>query len=118
MGDKIRPVKPVDPQLAIVPYLVELQHPDYRKWFLGGFLKSADAMARSQAEFAQRMGRRMMVTNEPLIAKTFLGPTINLLVEFKASEWPAKLDEMKALFSESIKILIDFSASNMRSVGS
>jgi hypothetical protein len=45
------------------------------------------------------MGGRYPQSAAPLIAKTFIGSLVTLLVNFKASEWPAKLDAVKELFS-------------------
>ena len=42
-GDDAHPIKATDPQLALVPYIAELQAPEYAKWFLGGFLQSESA---------------------------------------------------------------------------
>jgi hypothetical protein len=116
-GNDVGPMKAIDPQLALVPYIIELRPPDYRNGDLGGFLKSATAMARAHAEAARRMGSRHIGSGEPLIAKTFIGSPINLLVEFKASEWPEKLDDMRQLFSESVRMLVTYSDSSTRCTG-
>jgi hypothetical protein len=105
MGNNVRPIKASDPQLAIVPYIVEVHEPAYTKWSMGGFLKS------------ERMGSRHLPSYEPLIAQTFVGPPLNLVVMLKASEWPGKLDDVKELFSEAVKIAVDFSATDTRSTG-
>lgn len=117
MGNNLRPIKASDPQLAIVPYIVEVHEPAYTKWSMGGFLKSERAVAASRAEFVGRMGSRHLPSYEPLIAQTFVGPPINLVVMLKASEWPGKLEDVKELFSEAVKIAVDFSAKDTRSTG-
>jgi serine/threonine protein kinase len=115
VGDNAHPIKATDPQLALVPYIVELQAPEYTKWFLGGFLQSESALAKSDADFAMRMGRRYVRSPRSLIARTFIGSPITLLVNFRASEWPGKLDAVKEMFSESVKIVVDFSNTPNRS---
>ena len=116
-GDDAHPIKATDPQLALVPYIAELQAPEYAKWFLGGFLQSESALAKCHAEFARHMGGRYPRSAGPLIARTLIGAPITLLVNFKASEWPGKLDAVKEMFSESVKILVDFSNIPNRSTG-
>ena len=117
VGDDAYPIKATDPRLAVVPYVVELQAPEYAKWFLGGFLQSESALAKSDAEFAMRMGRRYARSPSSLIAKTFIGSPITLMVNFMASEWPGRLDAVKEMFSESVKIVVDFSNTPNRSTG-
>jgi serine/threonine protein kinase len=118
LGNTERPIKASDPQLALVPYIVEMPEP-YGSWFSGGFLKSKTALIKAHADLARRMGNRNrpFPANEPIIAKTFVGEPINLLVKFKASEWPSVLDKVKELFSEAVKIVVDFSATDQRFTG-
>lgn len=116
-GNAVKPIKASDPQLAVVPYIVELHEPEYTKWLLGGFLKSKAALDTAQADFARRTGGRNVSGHEPLIAATFVGSPINLLVKFKASEWPGILDQVRELFSESVRIFVEFAMSETRSTG-
>ena len=64
-----------------------------------------------------RMGRWNARRPKSLIARTFIGSPITLLVNFKASEWPGKLDAVKEMLSESVKIVVDFSNTPNRSTG-
>ncbi len=113
MGNTVRPNNPSDPRLAVVPYIVELIEPDYTRWSLGGFLKSKAA----QADLARRTGKANYLGQEPLIAATYIGPPINLLVKFEGSEWPGVLEKVRELFSESVKILFEYSMRDARSIG-
>jgi hypothetical protein len=78
--------------------------PDYKRGALGGFLKNKVVVAQAHAAFVRRMGHRNHPSNEPLIAKTFLGPPINLMVTLKASEWSGMLYQVKAVFSEAVHV--------------
>jgi serine/threonine protein kinase len=118
IGNRVAPLVDSDPRMAIVPYISEYNPPDYKLGALGGFLKDKIVLARLRAELVQRTGRRHLPSNnEPLIAKTFVGSPVNLLVEFGASEWPSIIDAVKRVFSESVKIAVEFSASDIRSTG-
>lgn len=118
IGNHVKPLTDSDPRMALVPYVNEYNPPDYKHGALGAFLKDKLVLARSHAELVQRTGRRHIRSNsEPLIAKTFVGPPVNLLVEFGASEWPSIIDTVKRAFSESVKVAVEFSASDFRSTG-
>ena len=105
VGNTARSIKAGDPQLALVPY-IEMLEPTSGKQSMGGFLKSKTVLVKAHADLARRMGNRNrpFPANEPIIAKTFVGEPINLLVKFKASEWPSVLERVKELFSEAVKI--------------
>ena len=121
MGNDVRPIKPVDPEMSLIPYFIEFN--DQQRQFqsgMQGFIKSKTVVDRSRQEFMQRMqqtGRRQVLSNEPLIAKTFIGAPVNLITEFKASEWPAAVEKIQSMFSETIGVVIDHTSSDARSIG-
>jgi serine/threonine protein kinase len=118
MGNHVVPLADSDPRMSFVPYINEYNPPDYKRGALGGFLKDKVVLARSRAELLQRTGRRHIgLDTETLIARTFVGPPVNLMVEFGASEWPNIIDAVKRVFSESVKIALEFSASDIRATG-
>jgi hypothetical protein len=118
IGNHVRSLTPSDPRMAVIPYIVETNPPDYKNGMLCGFLKDQVILARSRAELAQRTGRRYQsLSTEPLIAKTFVGPPVNLLIEFGASEWSKVEDAGNRLFSDSVKMALEFAASDIRSTG-
>ena len=120
-GNDVRPVKPVDPEMSLIPYFLEYN--DQQSQFqsiIQGFIKSKSAFDRSRQEFMQRMqqtGRRHTFSEEPLIAKKFVGAPLNLIVEFKASEWPAVVERVQSVFSETIGVVLDYTSSDTRSIG-
>jgi serine/threonine protein kinase len=117
IGNNVVAKKANDPQLALVPYVAELRPPDYKNVSMGGFLQDKAVLARSHAEFVARTGRRNIASSDPLVAQTFVGHPVNLMVAFGASEWPSNLDAVKVLFSEAVKVALEWSESHIRSVG-
>lgn len=120
LGSAVKPLKPSDPQFAIMPHLVELQGPEYKKWHMGGYLRDSEVMKAAATAAATRQGHgRFYVqqSSQPLIAKSYMGKPMNIMLEFKASEWPAVADQLKTIFSKSVKLAIDYSRQDNRSCG-
>jgi hypothetical protein len=117
MGNNVSAKKPTDPQLALVPYLIELGPPDHTNSFMGGFLKDRVVLARAHAELASRMGHRQAPFADPLVARTFVGHPVNLMTAFRASEWPSNLEGVRDLFSEAVKVALEWSESHIRAIG-
>jgi serine/threonine protein kinase len=118
IGNHVRPLTPSDPHMAVVPHIAQTIPPDYKIGTIGGFLRDKVILARSRAELVQRTGRRYQsLSSEPPIAHTFVGPPVNLLVEFGASEWSKVEDAANRVFSDSVKTALEFAASDIQTAG-
>ncbi len=116
-ANNMQPVKPTDPQMAFVPYVVELKGPTYTESLHGGFIKSKETVVNLRKKEMERRGGRINWHREPLIDPTFIGSPINLLVMFKASEWSGAIEHIKTVFSEAVERIVEFSAKDSSSVG-
>jgi len=105
-------------EFALIPYLQEYTGPNHVTLGLGGFLQDIIVIEASHRDLAQRTSQRYIQGNHPTIAKTFIGAPVNLILEFKASDWPGITQTMEELISKSVEIAIKFSMNSNRISGS
>lgn len=111
------PREPQTPKLALVPYITEFRPQEHPGPAMGGFLKDPTVLQRLHREQAVRTGRQLSFNQEPLIAKTFAGEPINLLIRFSASEWPGIIELVRQMLSKAFDVFLDYATSTTRMVG-
>ena len=111
------PMPPEEPKLALIPQMIGRSLTPNRHGVIGGFFRNKELIEKANREAAQRLGRRHSSSNEHAIAQTFSGAPLDLLVEFKLSDWPSIIDQVSKLVSDCLEIGIKESMSSMRSSG-
>jgi serine/threonine protein kinase len=116
-GNDVKPRKAEEPKFALIPYLQEYTGPNRDTLGLGGFLQDIAVIETSHRELAQRTAQRYIQESHPIIARTFVGVPVNLMLEFRASEWPGITQVVRDLVSKSLELAINFAMSSTRVCG-
>jgi len=117
IGNNVHRTRPGEPALALVPYLTEADANSPGNVRTEGYLRSEAVLRGDAPGLARPKGYVYRRGSEPLVARTFVCTPTNLAVKFNASEWPGVLDEVKAMYSEAVKVAIEFASSDSRTVG-
>jgi hypothetical protein len=118
-GNSITPEAPVDPELAIIPYIAETSPVNDNRWMVGGYLypQKVIAFAREAALAKSRGIMHIQIDEPPLICRSFYNDQTHLVIKFKASEWPAVREAANDILAESVKTLIEFATSDTHRIG-